>query len=145
MSRIKLEDIERRSTPFKTPEGYFEDLPMRVQARVVAQTKPQERLTLSWSWRRTALWTAAACTIGLLVWITYPAKQYSLGEETLAQVSDEAIVGYLKESDLTNQDLTEQTQVAELYQNDEVLLQQLNIDEEALQNALETEDIEEEI
>ncbi|TAE91110.1 MAG: hypothetical protein EAZ80_12980 [Runella slithyformis] len=144
MQRIKLENLSHMP-PFDAPAGYFDDLPMRVQAKIAAQKAPEERLRLSWSWRRTAVWVTAICVIGALIWVTYPQKQYSLGEETLSQVSDEVIVGYLKESNVSQQDLAEQIPATDAYRNEEALLEQLNIDEEALQNALQEEDHIEEI
>lgn len=143
MKQIKLEDINPNNNLFKTPEGYFDQLPMRVQAKVAASELPQEAFRLSWSWRRTAIWATATCVIVALVWVTYPKKQYSLGEEALSQVSNESIVNYLKESEITHQDLADQIPVEELYKDDDLLLQNLNIDEEALQNALQAEDISE--
>jgi len=141
MKHIQLEDISPNNHLFKTPEGYFDKLPMRVQARVAASKLPQERFRLSWSWRRTAIWATAICVIVALVWVTYPEKQYSLGEENLSQISNESIVNYLKETNITHQDLADQIPIEDLYKNDDLLLQNLSIDEEALQNALQEEDI----
>lgn len=139
--RIKLEDIKPRM-PFEVPERYFDTLPLAVQTRIYEQKAQKERFRLSWSWRRTAVWATAASIVGALLWVTYPQKQYSLGQESLSQVSNEAIFEYLKEHNISNQDLAEQLPVEELYKSDDALLQNLNVDEESLQNALENEDIE---
>lgn len=139
--RIKLEDIKPNSQ-FEVPERYFDTLPLLVQTRIYEQKARKEQFRLSWSWRRTAVWASAASIVGALLWVTYPQKQYSLGQESLSQVSNEAIVDYLKDNNITNQDLAEQLPIEELYPSDDALLQNLNVDEESLQNALENEDIE---
>jgi hypothetical protein len=44
-------------TVFQVPDGYFEDLPMRIQARTSAKTKTVPLVT--WSARRT--WASPSC------------------------------------------------------------------------------------
>ena len=41
--KYKLEDIDKK-LPLKVPEGYFEELPMKIQARV--QEKPAPAFSL---------------------------------------------------------------------------------------------------
>jgi hypothetical protein len=80
------------------PEGYFDTLASRVQARVA---KPQEDQPLiSWSWGRTVGSLAGAGLVAVLVWLTWPQRQGAIGQETLSGVSDAAIVAYLDEQGL---------------------------------------------
>lgn len=145
MKRIKLDDLERRS-PFREPEGYFEKLPSVIQARIYDRvTEKENSFSVSWSWKRTALLGAAASVVGILLWVTYPQKQLSLGEETLSQVSDEEIITYLKDNHISQSEMVEQPQVAESYSEEDVLLQQLNINDEDLRKAIQEEDPEEAI
>lgn len=116
------------------------------------QTRIQEHIaekensfTISWSWRRTALVGIAASVVGALLWITYPQQQHSLGEETLSQVSDAEIVNYLKDNQITQQEMGDHTQLNELYSEEDVLLQQLNVDDEDLKKAIQEVDLEENI
>lgn len=142
MKRIKLEDLNR-SVPYQVPEGYFDKLPSVMQTRVHEHIAEKEHtFTISWSWRRTALVGIAASVVGALLWITYPQKQHSLGEETLSQVTDEEIVKYLKDNQVTQQEMSEHTQLSELYGGEEALLQQLNVDDEDLKKAIQEADLE---
>lgn len=145
MKRIKLENLERTS-PFKEPEGYFEKLPLAVQARIYERaTEKENSFSVSWSWKRTALLGAAASVVGVLLWVTYPQKQLSLGEETLSQVSDDEIITYLKDNHISQLEMVEQPQVKESYSNEDALLQQLNVNDEDLRKAIQEEDVEEAI
>jgi len=145
MKRIKLDDLERK-LPFREPEEYFEKLPSTVQTRIYEQIAEKETsFTVSWSWKRTALLGAAASVVGVLLWVTYPQKQLSLGEETLSQVSDAEIITYLKDNHITQQEMVEEPQINETYAGEDVLLQQLNVNDEDLRKAIQEEDLEEAI
>jgi hypothetical protein len=145
MKRIKLEDIDR-SVPYKAPEGYFDKFPSAMQTRIQEQIAEKENsFTISWSWGRTALVGTAASVVGVLLWITYPQQQHSLGEETLSQVSDAEIVNYLKDNQITQQEMSEQAQLNDVYSEEDVLLQQLNVDDEDLKKAIQEVDVEENI
>lgn len=145
MKRIKLEDLENK-LPYREPEGYFEKLPSVVQSRIYERVSEKENsFSVSWSWKRTALLGAAASVVGILLWVTYPQRQHSLGEETLSQVSDDEIITYLKDNHITQQEMTEQPQIKESYTDEDVLLQQLNVNDEDLRKAIQEEDLEEAI
>ncbi|WP_428658032.1 hypothetical protein [Runella sp.] len=145
MKRIKLEDLENK-LPYREPEGYFEKLPSVVQSRIYERVSEKENsFSVSWSWKRTALLGAAASVVGILLWLTYPQRQHSLGEETLSQVTDDEIITYLKDNHITQQEMTEQPQVKESYTDEDVLLQQLNVNDEDLRKAIQEEDLEEAI
>ncbi len=145
MKRIKLEDLETK-LPYREPEGYFERFPSMVQTRIYEKTAEKENsFTVSWSWKRTALLGAAASVVGILLWVTYPQKQLSLGEETLSQVTDDEIITYLKDNHITQQEMVEQPQTNELYNGEDVLLQQLNVNDEELRKAIQEEDLQEAI
>ena len=81
MRQIKLEDIDRQ-TPFEVPNGYFDELPSIIQNRVTTQSQ-EPIFTVSWSWKRTVLLVASSVMIGILIWVTYPSKQRSIGEEAV--------------------------------------------------------------
>jgi hypothetical protein len=87
----------------------------------------------------------AASVVGALLWITYPQQQHSPGEETLSQVSDTEIVNYLKDNQITQQEMSEQPHLNELYSEDDVLLQQLNVEDEDIKKAIQEVDLEENI
>jgi hypothetical protein len=145
MKRIKLEELDR-SLPYEAPEGYFDKFPSVMQTRIQEHiTEKEHSFTISWSWRRTALVGIAASVVGALLWITYPQQQHSPGEETLSQVSDTEIVNYLKDNQITQQEMSEQPHLNELYSEDDVLLQQLNVEDEDIKKAIQEVDLEENI
>lgn len=142
MKRIKLEDLDN-SVPYKVPEDYFDKFPSLMQTRIHERAQEKEHsFTISWSWRRTALVGIAASVIGALLWVTYPQQQHSLGEETLSQVSDAEIINYLKDNQVTQQEMSDNAQLNELYSEEDLLLQQLNVDDEDLKKAIQEADLE---
>ena len=134
--KILIENLERK-TPFTVPEGYFEGLPTRVQARVRARQHAHEHAwRISWSWRRTALSSVCASLIGALVWFTWPARQDSIGQEALSQVSDATIEQYLIDQNLTEYDLAEHTELR-MAAADSVFVQQLDLSDEDIVRHIE--------
>lgn len=141
MKRIKLDDIERK-TPFNVADDYFEQLPMRVQKRIHEHVHENDhQFTISWSWKRTVLAGMAAGVLAVLIWVTYPEKQKSLGEETLSQVSDEEIIKYLKDSQISQGEVKDILKEEPIENEEEVILQQLNINDEELREAIQEEDL----
>mgnify|MGYP000069999348 FL=1 len=95
-----------KSTIFKVPKNYFNELPMRIQAQISGQAEVIP--LVSWSKKRT--WgSIAACTvIGILGYFTLMPKQDSLGNEALAGVQNQEIVNYLIQENINHTDLAEQ-------------------------------------
>ena len=114
-----------RQLPFVTPDGYFDALPSRVQARVIRQSKPA--FSISWSWQRTASSLAGVSLIALLVWQTLPQRQESLGSEALAGVSNEVITNYLDEQGINAYQLADGQQLHSSLGNDTTAIQFLNV------------------
>lgn len=99
----KLDDIPKKQI-FHVPEGYFEDLPLRIQTRV-AQTKAttHSMRTLRRGWR---LAFAAIIVIGTVVFfLRRPSPKDA--ESILATVETQDLIEYLQEVDLTTDDLVE--------------------------------------
>jgi hypothetical protein len=144
---MKLEDIDK-NLPLTVPEGYFDELPMRIQSRMIRQDEIDHRIfTISWSWRRTAMVGMAASIVGVLLWLTYPTRQLSLSEDTLSHVSDESIVKYLDQKNVLSQrDLVESSIPLTINNStmiDSTLIQDLEISNEDILDELEKEDIKE--
>ena len=147
---IRLDELDAghplRQHPFEAvgagvPDGYFDTLASRVQARVA---KPQAASPLiSWSWGRTVVSLAGAGLVATLVWFTWPERQGSIGRETLSGVSDAAIVAYLDEQGLNPDELnTAQTAAAS---DNSSSLQYLDINSDAIRQHLENQDISDEL
>lgn len=127
---IRLEEIEAghplRQDPFQAPDGYFENLPMQIQARISAQ-KPASAFTFSWSWQRSMASLVSASLLAVLVWVTLPERQGSLGKETLSGVSDKAIASYLDEQGVDPYELAEQKHINVFSADNSPLVHYLNL------------------
>ena len=123
-----------KSTIFKVPKNYFNELPMQIQAQTSGQAKVIP--LVSWSKKRT--WgSIAACTvIGILGYFTLMPKQDSLGHEALAGVQNHEIVNYLIQENINQTDLAEQiTNNKTLKFKDSELLDNLKVtDKDILQS-----------
>ena len=114
-----------RQQPFTVPDGYFDQLPSRVQARVTYKPKPA--FSISWSWQRTVASLAGASLIAVLVWQTLPERQESLGSETLSGVSREAITAYLDDQGVDPYELADSQQIRSSLGSDTTAIEDLNI------------------
>lgn len=139
---IRIEELDRdhplRQLPFTVPEGYFDALPSRVQAEAVRRS---HRFTISWSWQRTVGTLAGAGLVAALVWITYPQQQDSLGPDNLSNVSEVAIVEYLKDQDLSEYDLADIPVTDKTLPTDSNIIDLLDVSPGAIQQQLESEPV----
>lgn len=126
-----------RQQPFTVPEGYFDQLPSRVQARVTRKPKPA--FSISWSWQRTAASLAGAGLIAVLVWQTLPQRQESLGSETLSGVSDAAIATYLDEQGVSPDELADNQQIHASLGSDTTAIQYLDVQPADIRQHIETQ------
>lgn len=125
-----------RNVPFEVPDGYFDKLPSIVMSRLPAT--PEPRPLISWSWQRSLGLAGALSLIVALVWFTYPQQQGSLGSERLSQVSDDAILEYLAEENISYYDLSENNAVQAAFQTDSTVLNYLDgMDAEFLRSQAE--------
>ena len=133
-----------KSTIFKVPENYFNELPMQIQAQTSGQAKVIP--LVSWSKKRT--WgSIAACTvIGILGYFTLMPKQDSLGHEALAGVQNQEIVNYLIQENINHTDLAEQiTNNKTLQFKDSELLDNLKVTDKDILQSVDFENIDNEI
>ncbi len=127
---IRIDELDvghpLRQDPFRAPDGYFDALPMQIQARVQAQ-KPASAFTLSWSWQRTVASLAGASLVVALVWVTLPQRQESLGKEALSSVSNEAILAYLDEQGIDANEMADQATIKVSAASDSTMFQYMNV------------------
>jgi hypothetical protein len=128
-----------RQHPFVAPDGYFDMLPSRVQARVNQKAKPA--FSISWSWQRTTASLVGASLIALLVWQTLPQRQESLPSEALAGVSNEVITAYLDEQGINADELADSQQLHSSLGNDTTAIQYLNVKPADIQQHIKDEDL----
>src|SRR5690349_17898640 len=99
---MKLEDIPKKGV-FKVPDGYFEELPSKIQKRIDTPTPGWQnsfgyKPKLQW-----AMLVAVLFAVGIF-WYrqTIPTKD---AETLLAAVSTEDLISYLNESDVTTDEV----------------------------------------
>lgn len=133
--RIRLDDL-KRETPFSVPEGYFDKLPQMIQARIPAE--PVRKPLVSWSWQRSVGLAAASALILVLVWVTVPERQGSLGQEPLSGISNASIISYLEDQDISYYDLSEHKVVQKAFESDSTVLNYLDgLEDDILRQQLE--------
>jgi len=97
----KLEDIPKKNI-FEVPEGYFDRLPMNIQAKV--ETAGETHSLPVWN---LALRYALPIAIVAIAMVYYFKPTSYQTEELLAEVSNEHLVAYLSESEINEHDLLE--------------------------------------
>jgi len=133
--RIRLDDL-KKETPFSVPEGYFDKLPQMIQARIPAE--PVRKPLVSWSWQRSVGLAAASALILVLVWVTVPERQGSLGQEPLSGISNASIISYLEDQDISYYDLSEHKVVQKAFESDSTVLNYLDgLEDDILRQQLE--------
>ncbi|QJW89688.1 hypothetical protein HNV11_09990 [Spirosoma taeanense] len=128
-----------RQQPFSVPEGYFDALPSRVQARVARKQKPA--FSISWSWQRTAASLAGASLIAVLVWQTLPQRQESLGTEALTGVSNEVIAAYLAEQGVDPYELADSQQLHSSLGTDTTAIEYLDVEPADIRQHMEEQNL----
>src|SRR5688500_1445901 len=134
---MKLEDIPNKEI-FKVPEGYFDGLPSKIQARIDAQkTGHQENFVFRFKLQY-ALPMLAFLASGIFWFSLY--NQPIDAESLLVYVETEYLIAYLNESDIKTEDLLNhvefnsldleeiETQVYELPLDDEFDIEELDFD-----------------
>ncbi|MEO6287912.1 MAG: hypothetical protein ABIN80_20580 [Dyadobacter sp.] len=133
--RIRLDDL-KRETPFSVPEGYFDKLPQIIQSRIPLE--PVRKPVIGWSWQRSVALVSAMALILVLVWVTVPERQGSLGKEPLSGVSNASIIDYLEEQNVSYYDLSEHKVVQKAFETDSTVLFYLDgLDDEVLRQQLQ--------
>jgi hypothetical protein len=90
----KLDELSKENV-FKVPDGYFEELPGIIQARVA---QPQSQPWFSPSFKLAM--PVVAIIIALTVWLAY--REGNSVEDQLNEIQTEQLIAYLEESDLSD-------------------------------------------
>ncbi len=97
--KYKLDDIDKKQS-FKVPEGYFEDLPLKIQTRIQKKEKHTSVRLPSWKFA-----LAASILVLLVTYFVVDQKPPS-AEMMLAEVSQDELIAYLDNMDLDLEDIT---------------------------------------
>jgi hypothetical protein len=133
--RIRLEDL-KREVPFSVPEDYFDKLPQIIQSRIPSE--PVRKPIINWTWQRSAGLVSAMALILMLVWVTVPERQGSLGQEPLSNVSNASIINYLEDENISYYDLSEHKVVQKAFDTDSTVLFYLDgLDDDILRQQIQ--------
>lgn len=138
----KLDDIDKKPD-FNVPEGYFEELPLKILRRIEAEKSKSRSIPLpSWSF------ALAAAVVVLVSFVVFLGGSESKAEKLLAEVSEEDLVAYIEELELDEYDLvatfpetTDNMEFEEFEMMDGLDLEHHSIEELLLEYNLELDDI----
>jgi hypothetical protein len=99
--QMKLEDINKENI-YKVPDGYFENLPMKIQQRTSVASEGRTSLVPSKLWYAIP---AMVLVIAGVLWFGQPEAQVVDAETLLASVETTELVSYLDEVDMTDADV----------------------------------------
>ena len=96
----KLDDIPKKQV-FDVPEGYFDNLPAKIQARLVS---PARERHFVYRYRLQYAIPVLVVLAAAIFWLT-PDSTTPDVERMLSSVSSDQLVAFLTESDITTEDL----------------------------------------
>jgi hypothetical protein len=135
-----LENIPKKEI-FNVPDGYFDSLPLKIQARISSEKATAQPGFFVRYQLQYALPVIALLSIGIY-WFAAPSDNKD-PETILASVQTEELVAYLSDSELSTDDLLEDVEFNdEDAQDIESEVYELNFDTEDIDEALGDFDIE---
>jgi hypothetical protein len=135
----KLENIPKKQV-FDVPEGYFENLPMKIQARISQEGAASEPSFVFKYKLQYALPLVALLAVGIF-WFA-PDQQPADIDTLLATIETEDLVAFVGETDISNYDLMENVEVeASDVREIESEVYKLDLDVEELDGILEDMDL----
>ncbi len=131
---MKLEEINKDNI-FKTPESYFDELPVRIQSKISSRER-KFLPDLNWS----VVLKVSVPIAAILLFALYLGPQKTQNElpgpeNLLSQVSADDVIAYLELENIWTNDIIAQIDLreADLWQDDEdPLIDALDLDEEQL-------------
>ena len=138
--KYKLDDIDRKKA-FKAPDGYFEDLPLKIQKRVEGERNTSVRYAVpKWS-------LALAASLALIVTFFFISQNNGPSpEEMLAEVSRDELVAYLAHLDLDEYEIaTAFDEDVEIFDEETNVLDGIALKDQSIDDVLQEYDLEDEI
>lgn len=128
----KLSDIEKKNL-FEVPDGYFEDLPLRIQKRIELEQQSKQTIALpSWS-------LAMAASIALIIVAVFLFQNNpSSSEDLLAGISEEDLIAYIDELELSSYDIaTTFPNITDHLQLDDInIIEDVDLEDQAIDDLL---------
>lgn len=136
---MKLDDIPKKPI-FNVPEGYFDQLPGKIEARISAGRKQERSFVFQYKLQY-VIPAVALIAVGFF-WFIKPQPGTD-AESILATVETEYLVAYLNDSDLTTEDVLEEVDFSSSdVQDIEMEIYQLQLDDEIFDEAIDEIDVE---
>ena len=133
---MKLDDLNNNKNIYKVPDGYFDELPGRIQKRI--ELEKARSGSFSWSFPSVMKIAAPALAVVLLIVAVIIQKPNDVETtesytELLDQVDVNEMVAYLELTDITSEEILEEIDVETLDDNfgdldNEILIEE-NIDD----------------
>lgn len=136
---MKLDDIPKKPI-FNIPDGYFDQLPGKIEARISAGRKAEKSFVFQYKLQY-VIPLMLLFAVGIF-WFTKPQAAND-AESILASVDTEYLVAYLNESELTTEDVLEEVDFSSNDIEDiEMEIYQLKLDDEVFDDAINEIDVE---
>lgn len=101
MMKIKLDDIEKKN-PYSVPSGYFESLSPEIQNKIMKKTPGFLSYSLILKW---VLAPAMSILLAAGFWWNYSSQNQLKSADLLVGITEEDIMNYLEQSELTDMEL----------------------------------------
>lgn len=121
--KIDIEQLSRQNI-HRVPDGYFDDLPMRIQSRIADENQKPVR-----TWQGSLIWQLSAAAVVLIIGAYFVFRMDSTNpnpEEMLASVSNEEIIQYLEQEDISTLDMSTLVDLDELITEQDLYLDPLS-------------------
>ncbi len=113
---MKLDDLHKKNI-YKVPEGYFDELPGRIQQRIQSEKSSSKLIQLPWpSLVKYALPVAASIAILVAIFVNQGTENPTTisYQEMLNEISTEEMLTFLELEDITSYEIIQSVNVESL-------------------------------
>lgn len=138
--KYKIDNSDKK-TPFKVPDGYFENLPLNIQTRI----SQDSRSRLAWSIPKWGIAIASSIVLVITFMLIVPDSSNDT-DQLLAEFSQDELIAYLETMELDEYDITsafENSQEVFDFENSTVL-DGIDLEGETIENVFSEFDLEDE-
>ena len=131
----KMSELDKKNI-YKVPEGYFDELPNKIQSRIQAEKKSSRQI-----WMNTSVRYAAAAAIVLLIawWgIFNPSTpEITDPDQLLSEIPTAQLVAYIESTDMTADEILDEVYLDEqsfdeIFETEQEFLEDIYTEEELL-------------
>lgn len=133
-----MSDMDKKKNIYKVPEGYFDELPGKIQAKIHSETneKPSKQI-----WLNTSVRYAVAAAIVLLIawWGIFRPSTIEIADpdKLLSEIPTAELVAYIETSDMTADEILDEVYLDEqsfdrVFETEQDFLEDIYSDEELL-------------